>query len=153
MLALLKLISPKEWLLLAAIVLLGLYTMKVYEDGEHRIEKKDAALHAAAVALNKASENLADIKEISIERTYTHIVSAPPIGNVGLLCHSTVAAVKPDAAKGSGSANTSAPDVLPTREFDPSGPILTLLRNADAQVNALIDRNAELEGLLEGVTK
>jgi hypothetical protein len=153
MLALLKLISPKEWLLLAAIVLLGLYTMKVYEDGEHRVEKKDAALRAAAVALNKASENLADLKEIEIERTYTKIISAPPIANAGLLCSNTTAAVKSDTTKSGGSADLTTPDILPTDSFDPSGALLTLSRAADAQVNALIDRNAELEAELRGASK
>jgi hypothetical protein len=152
MLALLKFISPKEWLLLAVIVAFGIYTARIYRDGEQRIEAKDAALRAAAVALNKASEQLADIKEIQIERTYTHIVDAPAVPSTGLVCRSA-APVKPDAAKGSGSADTAAPDVLPPRSFDPSGPILTLLRAADAQVNALIDRNLELEAELQGVTK
>jgi hypothetical protein len=153
MLALLKLISPKEWLLLAVIVAFGIYTARIYRDGEQRIEAKDAALRAAAVALNKASEQLADLKEIQIERTYTHIVDAPAIKYPNLVCRNTAAAVKPDAAKSGGSADNSAPDVLPTGSGDIGGSILTLLRNADAQVNALIDRNAELEGLLEGVTK
>jgi hypothetical protein len=152
-LALLKLVSPREWLWIAALALVGFLAWRIYAAGEHRIEAKDAALRAAAVALNKASEQLADLKEISIERTYTHIVDAPPVANVGLLCHSTVATVKPGPAKSGGSANNGTPDVLPTREFDPSGALLSLLRAADAQVNALIDRDLELEALLQGVTK
>jgi hypothetical protein len=153
MLALFKLISPKEWLLLAVIAAFGIYTARIYRDGEHRIEAKDAALRAAAVALNKASEQLADLKEIQIERTYTKIVSAPGIVYNDVVCRNTAAAVKPDAAKSGGSADTSAPDVLPAGSGYIGGPILTLLRDADAQVNALIDRNAELEGLLQGITK
>jgi hypothetical protein len=153
MFALLKLISPKEWLLLAVIVAFGVYTARIYRDGEQRIEAKDAALRAAAVALNKASEQLADIKEISIERTYDKIISAPPIANAGLLCSNTTAAVKSDTTKSGGSADLATPDVLPTNSFDPSGALLTLSRAADAQVNALIDRNAELEAELRGAAK
>jgi hypothetical protein len=153
MLAFLGLIKPREWLMLGVIVALGFILWRTFDAGERRVEAKNAALRSAAIALNKASENLADLKEIQIERTYTHIVSAPAVPNTGLVCRNTVAAVKPDSAKGSGPANNGAPDVLPTREFDPSGALLTLLRDADAQVNALIDRDLELEAELKGATK
>src|SRR5277367_3157647 len=117
MLALLKLIPLKDILWALA---LGAAVFFVYHKGELRIEQKDAALRAAAIALNKASENLADIKEIQIERTYTHIVSAPAIANTGLVCHAA-APVQPNPAGGSGQSNPSAPDVLPAGSFDPSG--------------------------------
>lgn len=152
MLAFLKLISPKEWLLVAALAALGAYTAYIFHDGEVRIEKKNAALRAAAVALNTAAEGLANIKEIQIETQYKYIVDSAPVADTGLVCHNA-APEQPSAAESTGSANPAAPDVLPSGNFDPSGATLTLLRAADAQVNALLDRNAELEAELEGATK
>src|SRR5277367_5085515 len=120
MLALLKLIPLKDFGYLAIILAIVAAFAWTYHKGELRIENKDVALRAAAVALNTASENLADIKEIQIERTYTHIVSAPAIANTGLVCHAA-APVQPNPAGGSGQSNPSAPDVLPAGSFDPSG--------------------------------
>jgi hypothetical protein len=148
MLALLKLIPLKDILWAAALI--GAVWF-VYHKGELRIEEKDAALRAAAIALNKASAQLADIKEIQIERTYTHIVEAPPVASTGLVCHAA-AAVKPNTPTG-GPEDPAKTNVLPTGSFDPSGPILTLLRDADAQVSALIDTVFALEAELQGQTK
>lgn len=158
MIALLKFIPLKDWLYVGciAVLLAGFASYTVHERhvGEAKIEKKDAALRAAATALNTASENLADIKEIRIETQYKYIVDSAPVANTGLVCHNTApAAEQPHAVASEGSANTATTDVLPSGSFDPSGPLLTLLRDADAQVNALLDRNAELEDELQGKTK
>lgn len=152
MLALLKLIPLKDFGYLAILLaVLGAFAW-TYHKGELRIEAKDTALRAAAVALNKAAENLSDIKEIQIERTYTHIVTAPPIVSTGsLVCHTT-APVQPSPAAG-GPVAPAASGTVPAGSFDPTGPILTLLRDSDAQVNALIDTVLNLQAELEGKTK
>lgn len=158
MLALLKLVPLKDWLYIGciAVLLAGFASYTVHERhvGEAVIEKKDAALKAAAVALNTASEHLADIKEIQIETQFKYIVDSAPVASTGLVCHNaTPSAEQPHAAASEGPSDPAAANVLPSGSFDPSGPLLTLLRDADAQVNALLDRNAELEDLLDGKTQ
>jgi hypothetical protein len=152
-LALLKLIPLKDFGYLAIVLaVVGAFAW-TYHKGEVRIEAKDAALRAAAVALNKASENLADIKEIQLERTYTHIVDSSAIASTGLVCHNAAAPAEPLAAGNERPAANAASGAVPTGSFDPSGPILTLLRDSDAQVNALISKVYLLEDELEGKTK
>lgn len=137
----------------AALSVFGWYT--VHERNvEHAIDaKKSAALVAASVALNTASAQLADIKEIEIGRVYEKHISEPAVPNVGLVCHGpAVAAVQPNASSDRPEPNGSAPpradDV-----FDPSGALLTDSRDADAQIAGLIATVLNLEAELEGVTK
>ncbi len=151
MLAFLKLIPAREWLMLAGLAILGLLFLKTYHDGELRIERKDAALRAAAVALNTAAANLAEIKEIQIGRSYEKIVQLGPVPNAGLVCHAT-APVKSDIPDYRPEAPGTTAQ-LSDRGFDPSGAILTLLRDDDAQIDGLIDTVAVLQAELEGRTK
>lgn len=159
-LALLKLIPLKDWLYgaLIAIILAVGTTAWIKHDiheraiGAAQVEKKDLALHNAAVALNKASENLAEIKEIQIGRTYEKIILRPVPDAPGLVCHNSAPAVEPKSADG-GPEDHGTSGQLPGGGFNPSGAILTLLRDDDAQINALIDTVLNLEEELAGVTK
>lgn len=156
MLALLKLIPLKDWLYGALIVALlagfGAYTIHERHIGEQKVEKKDAALRAAATALNTASEHLADIKEIAIGQVYEKVIALPAIPDApGLVCHNA-APVKSGAPDYRPEAPGSAAQ-LPDGGFNPSGGLLTLLRNDDAQINGLIDTVLNLQAELEGQTK
>ncbi len=151
MLALLKLLNPKEWLLVAGLLATSFLAWHLYSAGEQRIEKKDAALKAAAIALNVASANLAEIKEIDLGHVYEKIIQLPPVPSTSLVCHAA-AAVKPQAPD-SGSESHAASAQLPAGGFDPSGPILTLLRDDDATIAYLQNTVLNLQAELEGKTK
>lgn len=121
--------------------------------GAAKIEKKDAALNAASVALNKASENLADIKELNIGKVYEKYITLPAIADApGLVCHNSAPAVEPQTASDRPSVDGTQA-VVPDGGFNPSGGILTLLADDDAQINGLIDTVLNLEAELQGVTK
>lgn len=149
--AILKLLPLKTYLWIAAIIAAGILCLWIYHRGEVRIEKKDVALRAAAVALNKASENLAQIKEIEIGHSYEKIIQLPPVHDAGVVCHNT-APVQPQAPVG-GSKDPGAVAQLPQGDFDPSGALITLLSDDDAQIDALIDTVLVLQDELEGKTK
>lgn len=153
--AALKLISPLHYfygVLLAALLVFGVYEREhLIGAGEAKIEKKDTALRQAAMALNVAAENLAEVKEISIGRTYEKIILQPVPAASGLVCHN-FAAVEPKGAP-SGPKDISPAEQLPGGGFNPSSGLLTLLRNDDAQIDALIDTVLNLENELVGKTE
>lgn len=161
MLALLKLVPVKDWIytaLIAVILSVGTAAWIKHDNAERaigaaKIEKKDAALRAAAVALNKASENLADIKELNIGAVYEKYKLLPPVADTGLVCHESAPAAEQPKSANSGPITNGAQAELPDGGFDPSGAILTLLRDDDAQINGLIDTVLVLEAELEGKTK
>jgi hypothetical protein len=140
--------------LAASILATGIYVVNHERAiGAAKVEKKDAALRAAETALNTASAQLADIKEIEIGRVYEKHISEPAVPNVGLVCHGpAVAAVQPNSSSDrpelNGPPTPRADDV-----FDPSGALLTDSRDADAQIAGLIATVLNLEAELEGVTK
>lgn len=156
-LALLKLIPIKDWVYLSLIVALGLafgaYTIHERHIGEAKIEQKDNALRAAATALNTASSKLAQTKETQIVHTFEVAIQAPPVLNTpGLVCaNSTPSAVEPAGAdhrpEADGASASRADDV-----FNPSGALRTDARDADAQINGLIDTVLVLEAELQGKT-
>lgn len=151
MLAFLKLVTPKEWCYLGIIMALAIFSARIYRAGEHRIEQKDAALRAVAVALNHELEKSAEIKEIQIGHTYEKIIQLPAVHDAGVVCHNT-APVQPQPADG-GSKTDGAGPQLPAGDFDPSGALLTLLSDDDAQIDGLIDTVQVLQAELEGKTK
>lgn len=148
MLALLKLIPLKDILWAIA---LGAAAWFIYNKGELRIEKKDAALRAAAAALNTASQSLADIQELNIGKVYEKYITLPPIASTGLVCHA--AAPVQSSAAGGGPKADAAAAAVPAGSFDPSGPLLTLLRDSDEQITGLIATVLILENELQGKTK
>lgn len=140
------------WKYLAYVAVLLGAVFFVYHRGELRIEKKDAALRAAAVALNTASEHLAEIKEISIGQTYEKIILQSAVPDApGLVCHNS-APVQSEAPDYRPEAPGKVAQ-LPDGGFNPSGAILTLLRNDDAQISGLIDTVLNLRVELEGQTQ
>lgn len=95
-----------------------------------------AELTAVQTKLNAAVEKTAEIQEIPIGRTYEKIITSPAIANTGLVCHSTtVQSQTPDYRPESPGTTAQ----VPAGGFDPSGPILTLLRDSDAQIDGLIN--------------
>jgi len=143
MLALLKLIPIKDYLYAAVIALLvGLflsYTVHERHVGAAKVEAKNAALQAAATALNKASESLADIQELNVGKVYEKYISLPPIASTGsLVCNKQSSPVEPKTAQDRPEDPSKDP-IVPSGGFDPTGPILTLLSNDDAQIAALVD--------------
>lgn len=151
MLALLKLIPLRDWCYLAILLAVLAAFGWTYHKGEETIKAKDALLNQAAVALNLSVEHAAEINEIPIGRTYEKIITSAPVPNTGLVCHAT-APVKPQTADYRPEAPYKAA-ALPGGGFDPSGPILTLLRDSDAQVDGLIDTIQVLKDELQGKTK
>lgn len=155
--ALLKLIPLKDWSYIGCILALAVgfasYTMHERHVGAAVVQKKDAALAAAAIALNKASEQLADIKEIQIGHVYEKIIQLPPVADSpGLMCHNSAPAVEPATA--GDRPETAGPPAPRTDDvFNPSGALRTDARNADGQINGLIDTVMVLEAELQGKTK
>ncbi len=148
MLALLKLIPGKDifyGVLIAALLAgFGWYTVHERHIGAAKVEAKDLALRKAATALNVAAEHLAEIKEIQIGRTYEKIILRSVPDAPGLVCHNSAPAVEPKSAD-AGPEDHGAATPLPDGGFNPSGGLLTLLRDSDAQVDALIDTVLNLE--------
>lgn len=151
-------LTPYKGYLYGALGVLGLSVFGWYTVHERNVAhaedaKKSAALVAASVALNKASEQLADIKELNIGKVYEKYITLPPIADdPGLVCVNTAPAEQPKAADNRpGADGTEA--VVPVGSFNPSGAILTLLSDDDAQINGLIDTVLVLEAELEGKTK
>lgn len=158
MIALLKLIPLKDYAWAALVLVLlgafGAYTVHERHVGEAKIEKKDAALRAAATALNTASENLADIKELNIGKVYEKYITLPAIPDApGLVCVNTAPATEQPQTAGNRSGSSSEDAKLPDGGFNPSGELLTLLSNDDAQIAGLIDTVLNLESELQGKTK
>lgn len=150
-LAFLKKIPIKDYLWAALAVALFAGALHERHEGAEKVERKDAALRAAAIALNKASESLADIKELNVGKVYEKYIALPPVPSTGLVCVKP-APIQPQASADRPEANDKA-DELPARSFDPSGPILTLLRDDDAKVIALQDTVQILVDELSGKTK
>lgn len=139
----------------SAALLLGAFGWYTYHERavEHaKDEKKTAALIAASVALNKASQQLADIKELNIGQVYEKYVTLPPIRDAGLVCVNTSAPVQP-ATAANRPGDTGQDAQLRDGSFDPSGTILTLLSDDDAHIAALVDTVLNLESELLGTTK
>jgi hypothetical protein len=100
-------------------------------------KQRDDALAAAAAH---------DLDEIGV--TYHAKIALPAVADTGIVCRSTaVPAVRDAATAAAGSQpGTNAGPVLPSSGgFDPSGPTLTALRDADGQVIGLQATVARLE--------
>lgn len=154
MLAILKLIPLKDWLYcaLGAAILTGFVAYTVHErhEGAAKIVLADKKLADTVAAKDKIIRENAQLDLIDVGNHEKLAVNAPPIPNAGLVCHTSSS---PAAASGSGSVAEPASQVaeLPERSFDPSGGILTLLSDNDAQINALIDSIEILEGYIEAL--
>jgi hypothetical protein len=150
-LVLLKLISPREWLLVALLAASGALLLHVYHAGEAKIERKDTALRAAAAALNRAAENLADIKEAQIGQHFRYIIKNPIADAPGLVCHNSAPVQSTPSDRGPGADGQATQ--LSDGGFNPSGALLTLLADDDAQIEGLIDTVLNLQDELTGKTR
>jgi cell division protein FtsB len=152
-LALLKLISPKEWLVLIALIALAAGGAWLYRHGEQHIEAQDAKLAAIDQRKVAVVETTAKDMESHNDVLYKQTVSAPAVASVGIKCVRNAASAVPLPASNTGSG-TAARDAItdsgsgPT--YDPSGPALTRARKADAQIKYLQARIRELESEMNG---
>lgn len=124
-----------------------------YYTHHERVIGADEALAPVAVLANKAKVEVAvgtavaQSTETDNAKTYTAVIAAPAVPDLGIVCHyDTGRSDVPEAA-----ASAPAPAGEPTLDsgvgpaFDPSGAILQRARDADAQVTYLQGRVHELE--------
>jgi hypothetical protein len=152
-LALLKLLSPKEWLVVVAIIALGVGGAWIYHDGEQHRAAQDAKLAAIDAKKVTAVETTAKDTESHNDTLYRQTVSAPAVASVGIKCvrNATSAVSLPAADTGTRAATgQSSSDSGSGPTYDPSGAALTRAREADAQIKYLQARVRELEFEMNG---
>lgn len=106
--------------------------------------------HAAVIA--KKDQTIADNTQLELIDVGNHekiALAAPPVPNSGLVC----VAPRQPAAPTSTQSDSQPRQVeqLPSRSFDPSGAILTLLRDDDTRINDLVDTVEILNGYIEAL--
>ena len=140
-----KLIPIRDWLYAGAFIALlagfGWFVHHERQVGEQKIEAADARAAAAQLALNKAKEAAAQTASTTIGATYEKVVRIPVVGDLGVSCVRNNAPAGSDVSKTADnrSGNPQAPIGGNAAPFDPTGAALTVGRDADAQINALID--------------
>lgn len=152
--ALLALIPSKDWFYGAVIVALaafGVYErFHLIDEGEAKIIAADKKLSDMIAAKDKIISDNAQLELIDVGQHEKIALAAPAISNAGLVCESPRS---PAVATNSGNTGQSPSQSEPVSDgsFDPSGALLTLLRDSDTQVNALIDANEILTGYIEAL--
>ena len=149
MLALLKLLSPKEWLVAAGFIAILGGLGWVYHRGEQHVEAQDAKLAALDQHKIATAEAAANTTESQNALIWKQAVSVPAVSDLGIVCKSASSSVVPQANKGTGATAGDAANISgegPT--FDPSGALLTRAAQADAQITYLQNRVRELETLM-----
>lgn len=142
MLALLKLVPVRDWLYAAVIAVLlaffGWFTVHERDEGRAVILAADKKLADAVAEKNLLKEQAAQAASNQVSQVYEKAIAVPAVGDLGLVCHAPGSApvsqgpeYRPDV--------THKADIGSQGSFDPSGPILTLLRDDDAQIDGLID--------------
>jgi hypothetical protein len=137
-------------IILALLAAFGAYTLHERRLGEQKIETADAKVAAAAEKQTQTAQTAAQTTETQSAQVYKQAVAIPALGDIGVVCRKT------------GSGQVPPPDSVATtgsREqpavggdgpaFDPSGPLLTRAREADAQIDYLQRRVHELEAEME----
>jgi hypothetical protein len=151
-LALLKMLSLKEWLVIAALLALLAGGGWLYRHGEQHIEAQDAKLAALDQHKIATAETVAQTTESQNALIWKQTVSIPAVPDIGIVCKSTNSSVVPKANKGVGApAGDSASISGEGPTFDPSGALLTRAAQADAQITYLQNRIRELETLMNAV--
>lgn len=152
MLAFLKFLSPKEWLIVACLIALAVGGAWLYRHGELRIEAQDKKLEAKQDKQVAAVTATAKDTESHDAIIYEKAVVIPPVGDIGVECvrKPTSAVSLPKAGAGQGATTDGAADSREGPTYDPSGPALTRGRNADAQIVKLQARIRELETQMNG---
>jgi hypothetical protein len=152
--ALLALIPVKDWvyggIIAALLVGFGWYTVHERHEGAEKILAADKKLADTVAAKDKIIADNAQLELVDVGNHEKLALAAPPIPDAGLVCQSSSS---PTVAANSGDSNKPANQsgTVSAGSFDPSGAILTLLRDSDVQVNALIDANEILTGYIEAL--
>ena len=150
MLALLKLLNPKEWLVIAALLALLAGGGWLYRHGEQHIEAQDAKLAALDQHKIATAEAAANTTESQNALIWKQAVSVPAVSDIGIVCKSANSSVVSQAHKGTGTAaGDGSTDYGTGYWYDPSGAALTRAREADAQIMYLQKRIVELETLMK----
>lgn len=150
-LALFKLLSLKEWLVIAALLALFFGGVWLYRHGEHRIEAQDARITKAAQETDKRVAAAAQVTETQSAIIYKQAVAIPAVADIGIVCHAPSRSVVPPAVPGAAATtNNATADGGSGPTFDPSGAILTRAAQADAQIEYLQRRIKELETEMNG---
>lgn len=138
---------------LAIIVGFGIYEREhLIHEGEQKIEVAEAA-HAKIVAAKDLKIQAAEQEAANAVGTvYEKAIVVPAVGDVGLVCRSAAPATNSPASAKAGSGDAGATVEPSPGVFDPSGAILTLLRDDDAQINALIDEVGILQSYIDQVS-
>lgn len=112
------------------------------------------ALAKASTALREASEALAQKKSDLIGETFEKTVASPVVDPPHVLCNRPAPA-RPGLPQASGnqSENTGAPVLRTEVTVDIGPPVVTVGRDADAQVNALLDQLQVLVDEMNGTKK
>jgi hypothetical protein len=151
--ALLALVPLKDGVYGSIIVALlagfGWYTVHERNEGAAKIVAADKRTVLVAEAKDKAIVVAAQDASNQIGVVYEKAVSIPAIADVGLVCESPHSNPVPGTADYK-PENPGAPAQPSSGVFDPSGGVLTLLRDDDAQINALID---QVDALTDTMTK
>jgi hypothetical protein len=156
MIALLGLISTKDWVYLGVILSLlvgaGAYTVHERHVGEAKIVAADRRAALVAQAKDKAIEVAETNALTNAGAVYEKAVTIPPVGDLGLECVRNIA---PSRGQVSAPAGGAAPGATQTVDggsgstFDPSGELLTRARQADAQITYLQSEIAALRKAME----
>jgi len=149
-LALLKLISPKEWLVVAALLALTIGGGWLYRHGEQHIEAQDKKLAAIDEKKVATVESNATTTESQNALIWKQAVSIPPVPDIGIVCHKASSSVVSSADARKGTAANAGPDSGVGPPYDPSGAALTRGSKADAQIKYLQARIRELESEMNG---
>jgi hypothetical protein len=156
--ALLALI-PKKDLIYAGIILVVLAVGSgawIHHDhvqqakGAAAVTAADAKLAVMAKAKDDAIAANAQHELDLIGVTYHAKINLPPVANTGIVCRN---AARGSAVPASAHSEPGAPsaDVLPSAgAFDPSGPTLSILRDADERVSAL---QADVQTLVDEMNR
>jgi hypothetical protein len=109
------------------------------------------AKHAQVVAAkDKVIADNAQLELIDVGQHEKISLAAPPVPNSGLVCKSPSVGTAPGSAEG--ISQSGKVDQLSAGSFDPSGAILTLLRDDDTRINDLVDTVEILNGYIEMIT-
>ena len=140
--AILALLPSKDWfygaIIATAIGGFTWYTIHERDAGEAAVRAADQRTAMVAQAKDLAIEAAANTQSSSTSLIYEKAVAIPAVADLGIVCNSPGGSAMPKAA-GDQPKDPDPAVVGSVRSFDPSGDILTLLRNDDAQINALID--------------
>jgi hypothetical protein len=150
------LLSPIEryvWgAILAAVIGLGVYEhFHLIHEGEAKIEAVEAAHAKIVAAKDQQIEAAAQAAASKVSEDYETALSRPSVADTGLVCQSPAAAPNHSAPADVGPRDAGAPAPRTDDVFDPSGALLTDSRDADAQINALIDEVQVLQKYIDDI--